>query len=362
MSKSATILSAETDKAHFVAQGILCSLAAVCSVGVIWAVGHTPERNGERQAANHASLPPISGIPLSSDGTGLPSALPSQGSLSTLPQTLPPPSTPVLSSVPSGYGQPSVRPTVPPGQQLVSPQLIEAVQAARQVRELGDTVAALESLRTADIREPNHPEIIGEMALTYEIMGLTAKARDAWKTVLAMGEGRAGGYYVLAQSKLDGVSLEATGTPQPVQLGKCEVIREPMANGQGEKVTVRVPILASPGVMVDPSQMDIHVFLFEQVNDGERIEQVRAEAPTQNWVSMPVDWMDPAGETVDISYNLPAPKPEEIRDLGKRSFHGYLVKLFYQDKLAGQQAQPEDLTEFPPRNAPAGLDNALFPR
>lgn len=364
MAKPAPILSPDTEKAHFVAQAILCVLAAGSVFGVIWAIG---------DASARTTPAPVEGTP------ALLSALESLSSANLPPP--PPPARevyapPAVSSLPPSPAPPRPSgtrsfdletPSVPEARKLKNPQVIEAVEAARAVRRLGDMAAALESLRAADLREPNHPEIMGEMALTYEAMGLAGKAASTWRDVLAMGEAVAGGYHTLARAKLDAAesSLGTAAPPQDqggVTLGDCRVIRDPNVT-QGERITVRVPILAAAGTMVDPSKMDIHVFLFEQINDGERIEQVRAETPAQNWVSAPVDWKDSEGEAIDVTYDLTPPKAGEVRDLGKRSFHGFIVKLFYKNRLAGEQSQPQSLLEFTQQSsAPVGVDNSLFPK
>jgi hypothetical protein len=282
------------------------------------------------------TLPPLSGVAMT------PSGIPPVGLPSTPPSRLP---------------------ALPPGKELKNPQAKESVMAAREARKLQDMQAALNELRTADLREPNHPEILGEMALTYEAMGLNAKSQSYWRQIAALGEAEAGGYFLLAKSKLDAAaSTPAQGAPaSPVSLGTCQVIQDPTVQ-KGERITVRVPIISTPGATIDPSQMTIHVLLFESVNNGERIEQVRAAPPKESWVSEPVNWQDTREELVDVVYDLPPPTAEQIRDLGKRKFHGYVVKLFYQDRLVGEQVQPESLRETAQRNTPGGLDNALFPK
>ena len=37
---------------------------------------------------------------------------------------------------------------------------------------------------------------------------------------------------------------------------------------------------------------------------------------------------------------MPELKPEELRNLGRRTYDGYVVKLYYQDKFMGEQAAP----------------------
>jgi hypothetical protein len=415
MPQSSAILHPDSDKAHYLAQGVLCVLAASTVAGVAWAFWHgvgqsaapgngapVATSTGLQTPAGSAApaptpltLPPST--PLPSESTVLaPPVLPTNLSapsptVSTFPLEHPPtptastlaslPPAPVTNTLPPLTGvpmtpstmtslgesapAPSRLPALPPGKELKNPQARESVAAAREARRLQDMRAALDELRTADLREPNHPEIIGEMALTYEAMGIGTKAQANWKQIAAMGEAEAGGYYLLAMSKLDAAAEAAPAPgapPSPVRLGNCQVIQDPTVQ-KGERITVRVPVISNPGATINPGEMAIHVLLFESVNNGERIEQVRAAPPKESWVSEPVNWQDETREElVDVVYDLPPPTAEQIRDLGKRKFHGYIVKLFYQDRLVGEQVQPESLRETARRSTPGGLDNSLFPK
>lgn len=424
MPQASAILHPDSDKAHYLAQGVLCVLAASTVASAAWAFWHGVGQPGNAVALAHngtgqpianatASAVPVTAVPTPSGSIPYPAApstiLPSNPTLFTPPTppanlsapinptgtimplerpptpttttiaSLPPApvtnNTPALSGVPmtmatanlAPLGEsapPSRLPALPPGKELKNPQARESVHAAREARKLQDMEAALNELRTADLREPNHPEILGEMALTYELMGLNSKAQSFWKQLSTLGEAEAGGYYLLAKSKLDAAeSSPAPGAAasSPVSLGTCQVIQDPTVQ-KGERVTVRVPIISSPGATINAAEMDIHVLLYESVNNGERIEQVRADQPRTSWVSEPVDWQDTREELVDVVYDLPPPTAEQIRDLGRRKFHGYIVKLFYQNKLVGEQVQPESLRETARRNTPGGLDNSLFPK
>ena len=370
MPQSPSILQADPDRARHVAHGVLCLLASFCVLGVLFAWWQA--RSSSRTATSGSATAPTAQVS------------PSMPSLVTLPMPTIPASTTPMTTVQSATYQPMApapvpgptalaslpsapqptapppQPTLPPGKQLKNPQVLEAVNVAREVRRLGDMQAALESLRSAELREPKHPEILAEMALTYEAMGIGSKASALWSEILAMGEAGAGGYHALAKSKTTGGGPAAAPTAPgtTISLGACRAMRDPSVK-QGERIAVRVPIVATPGTTIDPALMDIHVFLFESLNNGERIEQVRAVTPTLNWVSTPVNWKDSTEELVDVIYDLPPPKPGET---GGRSFHGYLVRLFYQNKLAGERAQPESLRDMAQQRPAAGLDNALFPK
>lgn len=352
MAKPVAILSPESNKAQHVAQGVLYTLAGLTVAGAVWALG-LRSANEARQT----SSAPSSGL----------EPAPVPGPLAPPPVApAPAPSAPLnVEAAPAPAPVGAQRPMLPPGRELKHPQVLAAMEAGRQARAQGDMQGSLDHFRQAELQEPNHPEILSEMALSYEGMGIMTKAESLWRTVSALGEAGAGGYFAIARSKLGGrpdlPASPGASSINPVSLGACQSLKDPTV-ANGERITVRVPLIATPGTVIDPSQMDIHVFLFEKVN-GERVEQARAAAPTLKWVSAPVDWKDANEELVDVVYDLPPPKPEEVRDIGRRTFHGFVVRLFYQNKLAGEQAQPGDLLDFSSQpSTPAGLDNALFPK
>jgi hypothetical protein len=193
-------------------------------------------------------------------------------------------------------------------------------------------------------------------------MGIASRAEPLWRQIYTMGEAAAGGYYTLASSKIGNsgaAPAEGTSIPIPVSLGACRVSHEPMTKG-GEHISVQVPILANPGATIDPSKIEIHVTIYESVNNGARVEAVPPAKTAQSWSTLPLNWAEPTGETAVVKYDLFTQRPGST---DTRTFHGYTVKLYYQNKLAGEQAQPESLRNTAQKGAsPAGLDNALFPK
>jgi hypothetical protein len=406
MARTSAILQTDTDRAPSVAQVALCLLAAVCVIAAIVGFRNRPGAAGlhtrgeadlaraEADLVNAAvtrlgpgpSAPPVAPPMLPS---ARPSSLPSTPSVMPSPvpafppvastPALPPvpgstsprlsvptnpaiPTQPQVSTGPAAPAQPSTpKPSVPIHRQLKNPQVMEAVMAARVLRESQDMLGAIDALKSADLREPNHPEILGEMALTYEAMLNKPRAETLWRQVYAMGESEAGGYYKLAASKI-GTSSGSGGPsapPRPVSLGPCLLNRDPIPN-QGERISLSLPILATPGATIDPQKLNIYVTFYESVNNGERVEKVAPNRGTQNWSTLPVDWREPSGEIVEATCNV-FTNAQGSKD--KREFHGYAVKLFYEDLLAGEQAQPDSLRDGASKPAgPAGLDNALFPK
>lgn len=355
MSRPPAILIPESERAHYAAQLTLCVLAGLGLAAIGWAGLHGTFSTGGGGAAG-AQGGMGSAIPSSvvTSGSSVPTGSPSISA--AVPVSLPPQPLPSIQPASGTASRPN------PARAISNPQVKEMVEAARAVRKLGDMPAALESLRAADLREPNHPEILSEIAMTYEAMGLGEKSEATWRSVLAMGEQEAGGYYTLAKAKMEGrEALTKTTDRNPISLGACQIIPDKSVI-KGQRLSLRVPIIAAPGAEIDPTQMDIHVYFFDKVGT-DRIEPTRADPPTQNWVTAPVDWKD-GEEMVDFVYNMPELRPDQVRDLGgKRSYYGYVVKIFYQDRLMGLQAEPSSLADFKPQSAgPASADNALFPK
>lgn len=360
MAEPPAILVPGSERAHYAAQLALCVLAGLSVAALGWAGWRGAFSGRGENVATEAPSPAPSpswahvGAAAPVVSQSIPAPAPAPAPVSGLPVS----PAPVI--VQTGGGQP-LPPAPPPGRAISNPQVREMVEAARAVRKLGDMQVALESLRAADLREPNHPEILSETAITYEAMGLPEKSESVWRNVIALGEAGAGGYFALAKAKIEGRdAMPKTAERNPVTLGACQIIPDNKVTS-GQRLALRVPIIAAPGLDVDPSQMDIHVYFYDKVGT-DRIEPTRADPPTPNWVSAPVDWKE-GEELVDFGYNMPELNPEELRNLGKRGFYGYVVKIFYQDRLMGVQAEPKALLDYKPRGVgPAGADNALFPK
>jgi len=104
---------------------------------------------------------------------------------------IPPPPKPVPVS-PSKLNPP----TAPPENRFQ-----ELLQQGKQLRDRGDTGAALTRLREAQAIDPTNPEAIAEIAVTYERMSLMDKAGEQWRRIYEMGDA-AGAFYYAADARL----------------------------------------------------------------------------------------------------------------------------------------------------------------
>jgi hypothetical protein len=262
----------------------------------------------------------------------------------------------------------------PAAMQVSAPQMDEEMknllEMVEQMRQAGDTASLLELLKAAEGMDAGHPELLRAFAVTYDQMGLNDKAMEYWMRLEAQGPTVAGALYALAQQRLQALRLgdaggydvvgdvDASTLPgQPVapsqpafsrvsdgavlRVGLCEVARDELVV-EGEKRLLRIPIQRLGDTDIEPSAVTVDVFFFDRVN-GERVEATRADPPQANWASGPIDWKSDPVEVLDVVYHLPKMSELEVRNHGVRTYHGYVIKLYYQDRLQAVVAEPAEL-------------------
>ncbi len=264
------------------------------------------------------------------------------------------------------------------------------VSMARALRDRGDTSTALTRLREAQIIAPKDSQIISEMALTYEKMGLTEKAATQWQRIYEMGE-QAGIYYAAAEAKLYALQMPPPATqeyaasaepaslwPQhglmgetgeaTLRLGKVGTTDDTGNSQALRRLKLRIPIEARAAQEVAVQDVVIQVFFYDRLSDGMLVE-TNAEVASQ-WVRRTtpegeeagIDWSTPAPEVLEVEYaQIPAtPGQGEKESSVRRNYFGYVVRVYYKGELNAVQAEPARLLEqFPP---PPILQPADFPQ
>jgi len=245
------------------------------------------------------------------------------------------------------------------------------VTSAKEIRGMSDMQGALELLKRADQLTPDHPAIIAEMAQTYEQMGIKDKATDSWRRIQLLGTTKAGSFYELASRRLGGGSAAVAAPLIPnaagiesekwMRLGACQAVRDFKVNA-GERYVLSVPIVRAGNLPIEGKAVNLEVFFFDRVN-GTKVAQTIAPEPIETWQSAPVDWSGSGEETLDVIYHLPALSAAEIQQHGRRSYYGYMLRLYYNNKLQDVAAEPRDLLEFgsAPGAAPSGANPLLPP-
>ena len=338
-----------------------------------------------------ASLPPPPGM-LTPDSipSGLSALPPPPGQLSTSQRmgtaptptyavTSPPPVTrtapvappPQVAPAPAPVSAPMAAPSIPsPAPQPVtqptaltdSPEVNEIIATARETIALNDptaTRAALETLQRADLLLPDHPVVLREMALAHQKLNEGAKAQELFARANAAATrtppSAPAGFG--ADSTLPINTSPPPPNAGPVSLGKCEVRRD-FTCTTGERQVLRMELRAQAGAPVNPDNINIDVFFYDSV-DNSRVEQSRCDKPTWKF-DLPVDFKDGGVELVDVTYHMPRMNDAEVREHGKRAYHGFLAKLYYEGRLMGEHTEPADLRDHVTAT-PAGAGPAVQP-
>lgn len=363
MSNHSTILTAQNSRAPTAALAVLCALAAAQLAAVSRAVWRSESRRAAVESGHVAApqvpqLPPGAGQVLPPASSPLsPPPLPGDAAGFAVPAP------PVIPSASSLRASPLSVPVSPAaaGAQL-DPRIAEYVETARQLRPLGDYGGAITALKGADAIVPNHPAVLAELAAVHEALGDPEKARLVRSKI-----GTAPPPPPPAESLLPpstglttptGIGDSAIDPAKALALGACRTARDP-AVIRGERVVLRLPIRSQPGMAINPADVDIDVFFFDEVN-GEKIEQTKADAPLSSWAEAPVDWRNGL-ETLEVVYFMPEMSAEALRANGRRKFHGYIVKLYYQHKLQATAAEPAALLNYGSEARPQPAGNPLLP-
>jgi hypothetical protein len=283
--------------------------------------------------------------------------------------------------------------------------LAELVEQARVFRQNGDANNALAKLREAQAMEPDNPQVMAEMGITYEIMQLQDRAFEQWQHLYNLGDS-VGALYYLADAKLHATSpavAPASGAGALTNAGEQPdvPVRDPGGfhdstmlkitgihadddadPGAGKKVSLKIVVKARPGTVIDPKKVNILTYFYDLL-DG-KVVQTNAQTGFA-WLTPPVDWANDESEVLETTYfrakeaeaaaatpapATPAPteSPKEGRHRrGKthaadtpappaptpapaaRTYYGYTVRLYYDRELQDVQADPlRLLQQFPP--------------
>lgn len=275
-----------------------------------------------------------------------------------------------------GSAQAPSMPPAPSGTLDARRDVNALLTAAKDLRTAGNTQEALQTLQQADLVSPNHPAVMAETAEVYEQMGLNAKAVDMWRGIQLQGAAKAGQFFDLALRRLgnvpgaDTVAAPSIGSPpvnesdKRLRLGACEVKRDFSVKEAGERYLLRVPIQRNGSKSIDPNAIDLKAFFYYRHNGRTQLDNT--SELIEAWQTQPVNWQGTDLEIVNIVYTLPPPTPEEAAQRNAKTYHGYMLHLYYDNKLQDVAAEPRDLLDqaklsVPGAVMPGNSPNPLLP-
>jgi len=248
----------------------------------------------------------------------------------------------------------------------------ELVAQGKELRDRGDTSAAIIKFREGATLEPKSPIPLAELAATYEKMGMADKANEQWKRIFDMGPA-AGPYYTAAEAKRQAFQFKAMNqvasqrssssdqapdTTTPIAgiadgaiLGLLPVATEDVRDDNSAKrFILHVPIKARPNTRVDVKDLIIHV-LFYDIVDGQNVVQTSAEVKSK-WTTPPPDWINTDTEELAVEYQLSKSEARAAKR-ESRKYYGYIVRIYYKQQLQAATADPSRLAQQYP--APSSL-------
>ena len=270
---------------------------------------------------------------------------------------------------------------------LVDQLLREGVE----LRERGDTTTALARFQEASESDPTNAAVLEEIAKTYEAMQLFDRSNEMWRKLQEMGPS-AGAAYELADRRLKlgaptpaavgtdivSASLDAAAAHKDVgggiaegstlDISEIKTTETPDPDAE-TNLTLQIAIKKQPDATIDYTKVKILVEFYDMVNDKD-VKLTDADV-NYEWLTEKHDWTETNPEILSVSYLRPKTRvvsPETalseaaasvrpgLKDRPARSstgeerrYLGYIIRLYYDDKLQAVQAEPSRLLQlFPP--------------
>jgi hypothetical protein len=281
------------------------------------------------------------------------------------------------------------------------------LKEALDLRDRGDTTSALARLQEASEQDPKNAKVLEELAKTYESMQLFDRSNETWRKIQEIGPA-AGASYEMADSRLKlgvptppaaaaepglaSASLETAaprkdveGIPAKSMLGISDVTASETPDADTEtNLMLRVSVKKRLDAVVDHTRVKIQVFFYDTVGDSTQPVLTNAEV-SYEWLTPNHDWADTNPEILAITYlrpkskvtsseaalsaaaaavtpgkkARPPKKPDSAAGTegssgdGLRRYLGYIVRVYYNDKLQDIRANPAKLLKiFPPSSTP----------
>lgn len=321
----------------------------------------------------------------------------STGATSTRPAQVAPAATaPPVAVVPA--------PSLAPAPTAVASETVPAVGAADEqlveegiaLTNRGDSASALNRFQQATEKNPKNAEAYAEMAKIYETTNNLDRSNAMWRKIEEIGPS-AGAIYELADARLKR-GVTATPAPAVVEATPAQAPPTPSAPSEGipdgstfgisEVTAAETPdpdsdmnLLLKIGVkkraasVIDHTRVKIQVFFYDTVDDRD-IKLTDAEV-NYEWLTPDHDWASAKPEVLAVTYVRPKNRARAqdsalseaaasinpnkrgrapaktlapgSDDSGHRKYLGYIVRIYYNDKLQAVRADPTKLLNlFPP--------------
>jgi hypothetical protein len=264
--------------------------------------------------------------------------------------------------------QPTPNPTPTPSAEMLKAQKLMA-ETDRSLR-VGDFETALKLLEELGKLMPGDPSVLLRKAQVLERLDQPAE------TVVVLEEtlkypGLPQEVRAQTQAKIDQLSqalAARAGTPQDVapslpDAGGADIrddvglqpgaslgiVDARLRDGKPGTRLLMLAVKSRPGSSINVQDVKIHVYFYEQTEDGEVMLTESKVVP--QWLSPPVDWASNEPELLEVQYTMPEsglPGSAADHAASGRKFFGYIVGVYYNNELQDFRADPASVAkDFP---------------
>lgn len=233
------------------------------------------------------------------------------------------------------------------------------VAEAREARVAGDMGKAIMKLEEAIKQAPKDANVLYEMGLVHEQMGVFDRASEYYLMVYQMGLTDAGALYEIAAKKLSEGFDQPSDMRGKLSLGRVRYFHNP-THKLGERVILTIPVQKGPTEEVSVRDIAVEVRFFNQTSRGDIVELEDPSWVTDRWVTLPFDWAG-GEESLRMIYTIPKQDIKTEHLFGQRKYYGQIVTLTYQGEVLDVQAWPRDLAAKITQSPVAGMGEFLAP-
>lgn len=274
---------------------------------------------------------------------------------------------PVVSNLIQPKSQPYTPPALPP---IPTPKEIELptiadpraerlFTEARTARIASDMGLAIIKLEEALQQSPNEPNILFELGVVHELMGIYDQAARYYEQVFQMGITGAGELYAEAATKLRDGFEQPEKMRGKIALGRVRIFNNPKASG-GQRVVLSVPVLKAPAQEIETSDIEVAVTFFNKTTNDKIVQLADESWAKTSWTTLPFDWAG-GEETLGVTYQIPERDNQTEHLFGELSYYGQVATLTYKGEILDVQAWPRDLAARMGQSSPTGNSGGVFP-
>jgi hypothetical protein len=278
------------------------------------------------------------------------------------PAKTPPPTEPSVVSrppVPAAPALPDLPPTPLSVPQVADPRSELMVREGREARVAGDMGKAIVKLEEALEKSPEDPNVLYELGVVHEQMGVFDKAAEYYEQVFRQGVSGAGLLYQMAAGKLRDGFAQPIDMLGKLALGRVRIFNNPNHQG-GQQVILTIPVQKAPGEEIDVAEIAVSVSFFNRTSKGDIVLLEDNSWVTENWVTLPFDWAG-GEESLRMTYTIPPQDVQTEHLFGSRTYYGQVVTLTYMGEVLDVQAWPRDLAARIPRQPTGGSGELMLP-